>query len=547
MGTTAHAESLPDQHAVASAHPLATSAGINILREGGNAFDAAVTVAAVLAVVEPYSSGIGGGGFWLLHRASDEKQVMLDGRERAPLAAHRDMYLDDQGNMIPGASINGALAAGIPGQIAAMTYLQEHYGSFPLSHLLRPAIKIAREGFEVDETYRRLASFRLKALQSSSSAQAIFLRDGQTPTKGTIITQTNLAKTLEAVAQYGKAGFYQGAVAKRLVQGTRNAGGIWTMQDLLDYRVVEREPIHMQWQDMQITSATLPSSGGIVLAQILNMLSQYDWNSLSQIQRTHLLIEAMRRAYRDRAEYLGDPDYISINIEQLTSETYARQLAGDIETDAATPSSSLKEVTTPKTKGSDTTHYSILDKHGNRVSATLSINYPFGSGFVPPGTGVLLNDEMDDFSIHPGKPNVYGLIGAKANAIEPGKRMLSSMSPSFIETENKLALIGTPGGSRIITMVLQAVISLHEGLDAEAIVNRPRIHHQYFPDQVQLEPGLLTQKEKDILEGIGHKLKILQQPFGNMQIIMQDKQTGKVTAASDPRGIGNNIVDLITK
>lgn len=540
---TSLAEQASYRNAVASAHASASEAGVQILRDGGNAFDAAVTVAAVLAVVEPYGSGIGGGGFWLLQRASDSRQVMIDGRERAPLAAHRDMYLDNKGRVIEGASINGALAAGIPGQVAALVHIQEKYGSLSLARLLQPAILIARNGFTVDAIYQRLAGFRRDAIRQSTQASRIFLADGQVPATGYLLKQPALANTLELVAEQGRDGFYTGELAAKLVAGVRNAGGIWTARDLREYQIVEREPVQWQWRGLNITSATLPSSGGIVLAQIMNILDEFEGVSLTNTQKTHVLIEAMRRAYRDRAVYMGDSDYVNIQVGQLTSQYYAGKQAADINLQEATPSALLGKAGADIRESDNTTHYSILDRQGNRVSATLSINYPFGSGFVPPGTGVLLNDEMDDFSLHPGTPNAYGLTGGEANAIAPAKRMLSSMSPTFVEDDDRLLIIGTPGGSRIITMVLQGILAMYQGMDAAEIVARGRIHHQYLPDVIQFEPDALTHQKQEGLKALGHKLQRLDKPFGNMQLILHDKATGRTSAASDPRGIGLSIVD----
>ena len=391
----------PPVAAVASAHPLATQAGMEILVSGGNAFDAAVAVSAALAVVEPYSSGLGGGGFWLLHRARDGYEVMVDGRERAPLAATRDMYLDADGDVIPGLSVDGALAAGIPGVPAALVHISRRYGRLPLQQNLAPAIQLAREGFEVDGLYRRMAQFRLAALQDDMAAADIFLQDDEVPEAGHRIVQADLAATLESIARFGDNGFYHGTLARKLVQGVRAAGGIWSLQDLAQYRIVERQPLRGEYRGMRITSAAPPSSGGVALVTMLNMLSAYELDSLDTATRTHVVIESMRRAYRDRAEYLGDSDFVEVPVERLTGMAHARALGQSIELDRATPSSALTGKTI-EPEGEDTTHFSIIDGDGNRVAATLSVNYPFGACVVPPGTGVLLNDEMDDFSAKPG-------------------------------------------------------------------------------------------------------------------------------------------------
>jgi len=537
IATSANAAERLSAHAIATAHPLATQAGHEILAQGGNAFDAAVAVTAALAVVEPYSSGIGGGGFWLLHRARDGKQVMLDGRERAPLAAHRDLYLDEQGEVIPKLSVDGPLAAGIPGVPAALEHLARDYGRLPLAKSLAPAIRLAREGFPVDKHYRRLATFRLEPLRASPAARAQFLVDGEVPASGFGLRQPDLAATLELVAQQGAKGFYSGVTAKRLVEGVRAAGGIWRLEDLSRYRVVERAPIRGSYRGYRVIAASPPSSGGVVLMQILNQLARMDAGRQGVALRRHLMIESMRRAYRDRALYLGDPDFVTMPIVRLLSPAYTERLTASVDRTRATPSSALPGVR-PEAEGPHTTHFSILDREGNRVAATLSINYPFGSGFVPPGTGVLLNDEMDDFSAKPGVPNVYGLVGAEANAIAPGKRMLSSMTPAFVENDERLAILGTPGGSRIITMVLQGVLSFVEGGDAETIVSRGRIHHQYLPDVVQAEPGALTESEVIALRQLGHRVQVRDRTWGNMQAITLDRVSGVIDAASDPRGIG---------
>lgn len=530
------------QAAIASAHPLATNAGIEVLQKGGNAFDAAVAVTATLAVVEPYSSGIGGGGFWLLHTAKTNSNTMLDGRERAPLKASRDMYLDEQGKIIPGASINGPLAAGIPGTVAAIDRLSKHYGKLPLSVTLQAAIRHAQAGFPVDEHYRRMATFRKNALLASADAAKIFLHNDDVPEPGANIVQPDLAKTLELVSMQGAEGFYKGVVAKKMVASVKKHGGVWSLKDLSDYKIVERTPVVTRYRNMRFVSAAPPSSGGIALAQMMAMLSSYDVDNMSEAERIHLNVEVMRRAYRDRAEFLGDPDFIDVPTSRLVSLEHNNNLIKDIKLHAATPSSSLRSVAEPNGKATDTTHFSIIDEEGNYVSATLSINYPFGSGFVAEGTGILLNDEMDDFSSKPGEPNVYGLVGAEANAIEPGKRMLSSMSPSFLETNDRIAILGTPGGSRIITMVLLGLLDFHQGAGAEHMVGLGRFHHQYLPDKVFYEPGVLNEKVKSSLKKLGHTLEELDGEYGNMQVVVVDKKSGKSEAASDPRGVGKAIV-----
>jgi gamma-glutamyltranspeptidase/glutathione hydrolase len=527
----------PPAAAIASAHPLATEAGHAILAAGGNAFDAAVAVSAVLAVVEPYSSGIGGGGFWLLHRAEDGFETMVDGRERAPLAAARDMYLDANGDVVPGASINGPLAAGIPGEPAALAHISEQYGRLPLSQVLASAIRHAREGFAVTEHYRRMAGFRLEVLRRYPVSAALFLKEGEVPPPGYLIRQPGLARTLEAMAREGAAGFYGGKVGAELLGAVRGAGGIWQQEDLARYRSVEREPVRSHYRGLTITSAAPPSSGGVALATMLNILARYPLEKLDQVARSHLIIEAMRRAYRDRAEYLGDTDFVEVPLARLTSPDYAAGLAASIRLDRATASSELASAT-DDSGGNHTTHFSILDTEGNYVSATLSVNYPFGSGFVAGATGVLLNDEMDDFSAKPGVPNAYGLLGDGANAIAPGKRMLSSMSPTFITGPESLAILGTPGGSRIITMVLLGILEHADGGEPSVWVSRPRFHHQYLPDTVFYEPDAFSDDNLLALEALGHHLQKAERRWGNMQAVLWDRRNNAVKAASDPRGEG---------
>lgn len=525
-------------NAIASAHPLATEAGFEIFDAGGNAFDVAVAVSAVLAVVEPSSSGMGGGGFWLLHRASDQFETMVDGREKAPYSAHRDMYLDDQGAIIPDLSLTGPLAAGIPGLPAALVHIAQNYGDLALAKSLEPAMRVARDGFVVDDHYLQMAKIRLDVLQKYPASSAQFLDQGQAPESGFRLIQKELAKTLNALAGQGFAGFYQGEVAKLLVDGVNAAGGSWEMRDLADYRTVERAPVRGSYRGMRITTAPPPSSGGVALIEIFNMLERFDLSAVSAQTRQHLIIEAMRRAYRDRAEYLGDPDFVSVPMHLLTSKNYAAGLQASIRADKATASASLPEALWLK-EGADTTHFSVLDKAGNRVAATLSINIPFGSGFVPPGTGVILNDEMDDFAAKKGAPNVYGLVGTHANAIEPGKRPLSSMTPTFIRDGDRLAILGTPGGSRIITMVLLGALEFAEGSDDPVDwVSAPRFHHQYLPDAVQFEPGGLTEEQQQGLIKLGHELSPIERKYGNMQAIFHNRATGQTRAASDPRRKG---------
>lgn len=539
----------PSQAAIATAHPLATQAGKRILQSGGNAFDAAVAITATLAVVEPYSSGLGGGGFWLLRDQKQHKTIMLDGREMAPGKAHRDMYLDQDGNYIAKSSVDGPLAAGIPGTVAAMVHLSEKYGNLPLQQVLQSAIKYAEKGFPVTSHYQKMAAFRLLVLQQYPTSAAIFLHNNEVPELGHLIVQKDLAQTLKLIAQKGNAGFYQGNIANKLVASVKANEGIWQLNDLKNYTIKEREPVQFHYRQMKITSAAPPSSGGIALATILQILQNYELKSLDDVTQTHLIIEAMRRAYRDRAEFLGDSDFTNVPTERLTHAWYADGLQKGIRLDKAMPSSDLPEIganlktkiVNSQSEGQDTTHFSVLDTQGNLVSATMSINYPFGSGFTAAGTGVLLNDEMDDFSARPGTPNVYGLVGAEANAIAPGKRPLSSMSPTLVETDKGIAILGTPGGSRIITMVLLGILELEKGAAAQQWVTRPRFHHQYLPDKVFYEKNAFSMEQAAELELMGHHTSQLDSGYGNMQVINWDYVNG-VQAASDPRVEGQAVV-----
>lgn len=536
ISTTGFAHS-PPQAAIASAHPLATQAGHQILAAGGNAFDAAITVASVLAVVEPAGSGMGGGGFWLLHQASNNQHVFLDARETAPLKAHKDMYLDEDGNVVRDLAINTPLAAGIPGQAAALAHLAEHYGNLPLSQSLAPAIHIADEGFPVGRRYQRFIEWRVPVINRYPIAADIFLHQGQVPPLGHVIKQPDLADTLRLLAKKGHKGFYEGAFAQQLVDAVQADGGIWQLEDLANYQAIEREPVVGNYQGATIITSPPPSSGGIALLQAFGILNHHANHMNNPDLAPHLVVEAWRRAYYDRALYLGDSDFVNVPTERLLSKNHIRQQAKSIDTNTATDSASLG----PKTlveQGQHTTHYSILDTEGNKVAATLSINLPFGSGYVVPGTGVLLNNEMDDFSAKPGEPNAYGLVGSQANAIEAGKRPLSSMTPTFVEWDDKVAILGTPGGSRIITMVFLGIQQALTGKPIEHWVSRPRYHHQYLPDVVEAEPAFIGSREAKALEAKGHKLQVTGRQFGDMQAIYWDKKENKVEAASDTRGEG---------
>jgi len=524
----------PNQAAIASAHYLATEAGHEILAAGGNAFDAAVAVSAALAVVEPASSGVGGGGFWLLHRASDDMQVFVDGRETAPAAATADMYLDAQGEVNRDLAVNGPLAAGIPGHIAGIAHIAENYGELPLARSLQPAIRLATEGFPVDEKYHTMMRYRAEVIKRWPAATAALLVDGEVPEIGTLIKLPDLARTLQRVADNGPAEFYSGEFAAQLVQGVRAAGGIWTLDDLAAYRIKERAPITLDYQGYRIVTAPPPSSGGVALAEILNIIEPYNIAEMDRSHQVHLLVEAMRRAYRDRGIYLGDPDFVDMPIRQLTSRDYAAGLRASIRLDRATDSEALAGFA-DSPKGMDTTHFSVLDAAGNMVAATLTVNLPYGSAFMAPDTGFLLNNEMDDFSAKPGAPNAFGLLGYTANAIEPGKRMLSSMTPSFVFGTDRQAALGTPGGSRIITMVLLGILDMIAGNEPESWVALPRFHHQYQPDVISIEPDAFSAELIEQLEAMGHNVEARDSTWGNMHGVLWNRADNAVSAGSDPR------------
>ena len=527
----------PDQAAIASPHPLATAAGREILIDGGNAFDAAVAISATLAVVEPYGSGLGGGGFFLLRQAGEPVQYQfLDAREKAPLRSKPDMFYRN-GIVQPDLSLNGPLAAAIPGLPAALVELAERYGRLPLSISMAPAIRTAYLGFKVDEVYRERASWRLFALRANKESARLFLRNNDVPALGEVIRQPELAQTLDRLADRGRAGFYSGLTAQAMVSGVRAGGGIWNYHDFEEYEVITRTPLRFQLADQrELISAPPPSAGGIALAQSLFMLQQLPWRESAKVQRAHYVVEVLRRAYRDRT-MLGDPDFVPNPIAQVLAQDYLLQQAISIDPHQATPNNALPPA--PRWReGDNTSHFAVLDTQGNAVAATLSLNLPFGSTFTVPGTGVVLNDEMDDFAVDPKSSNTYGLLGSQANAIKPGKRPLSSMSPSFIESPHAFTAFGTPGGSRIPSMVL---LSMLQYLDDQPVANWasvPRYHHQYVPDVMEYEPGAFTAQELSDLQERGYKPKETRRDFGNQQVLLWRKNNASVEAASDPRGIG---------
>jgi len=544
----------PGVAAIASAHQLATDAGFEILAAGGNAFDAAVAVSAVLSVVEPISSGLGGGGFFLLHDAKSGKDVFVDARETAPAAATPQEYLDAQGGFNRDRATNGPWSAGIPGLPAGLVHLSERHGRLPLKTTLAPAIRIAREGFPVYERLAKGYAQRGKVMERYPGTRAVFLADGDALEEGETFRQPDLARTLELLAEKGHAGFYRGETAQKLLDGVAAEGGRWTADELSGYRVRLREPLRFRYDGWSIVTAPPPSSGGVALAQMLQILEPWDLKALPEASRVHLTVEAMRRAFRDRTFYLGDPDFVDIPLRTLTSRDYAAGLRAGIHPEKATPSDLLSGEATPL-EDEETTHFSIIDADGNRVAATQTVNLTFGSGLIPPGTGVLLNNEMDDFALKPGTPNAFGVMGYDANAPQAGKRMLSSMTPTFMESPERVSVLGTPGGSRIITMVLLGVLGYADGLDAQAVAALPRYHHQWSPDGIGTERDALPEAVVEALRAMGHTVvtpkdaadgRRSSDAWGNLQTVEWDRASGDVRAGTDPRNpVGKARVDAV--
>ena len=525
--------SRPGHAGIASANALATQAGFEVLAKGGNAFDAAIAVASTLSVVEPESSGIGGGFMATMHVAAGNRDVFIDAREAAPAAVNPKDYLNPDGTPNRDTALKGPFSAGIPGEPAGLVWLAKHYGKLTLADSLAPAIRTARDGFKPDNRLLGSIEDEQKNLQRWPASATKFLPNGKVPAVGEIWRDPDQAHTLQLLGQYGNAGFYSGETAKKIVDAVHAAGGNWTLKDLSSYSVKERLPITLDYRGYKIITAPPPSSGGVAIAEILNILSGFDLTKLDQVHRVHLVVESMRRAFRDHNDYLGDPDFVKMPLNMLLSPYYADGLRQTILPDKATPSSMLAP-SSSEDPGMHTTHFSIIDADGNMVAITATVNYVLGSTFVADGTGVLLNDEMDDFALVPNKPNVYGLLGSKANAPEPGKRMLSSMSPSIVIGPDRTAVIGSPGGSTIITQVLEGILAFIDGGDAHDVVAHKRFHHQYMPDVVMVEPGTFDASTSDALTKMGYTLK-QREPWGFMNVVIWDRRTNKVDAASDPR------------
>ena len=524
-------------HMVVSAHPLASQAGLEILDAGGNAVDAAVATSLALSVVEPYSSGLGGGGFALVWSAADKGARALDFREVAPAAASRDMYLR-AGAADTALSQTGGLAVGVPGLIRGLVMLHEGRGKLPWARVVEPAIRLARGGFVVTPLLRaRIGASRLRM---DAAARAVFMPGGSPPAVGDRLIQADLATTLQAVRDHGAAGFYEGPVAARIAEATQAAGGVLTAADLAAYEAKWRAPIHGDYRGATIWSMPPPSSGGVHLVQMLRFLAGFDLTAAGhgKAATVHPMIEAMKIAYADRSRLLGDPDFVDVPVARLTSDAYAASWRARFSPDRALLPSEVGGVAVAP-EPEHTTHFSVVDGEGNAVACTQTINLGFGSGVLATGTGVVLNDEMDDFSAAPGVPNAFGLVGNEANAVAPRKRPLSSMTPTIVTQDGAVRLVvGSPGGSRIITTVLQVVLNvLDHGMDVAAAVAAPRIHHQWSPPDVLAEPGALAPPVRARLEALGHK--VVESNFGtNVQAIERDPKTGALRGASDPRGEG---------
>ncbi|MCC8945077.1 gamma-glutamyltransferase [Bradyrhizobium sp. Arg62] len=492
---------------VVSAQHLATQVGVEVLKRGGNAVDAAVAVGYALAVAYPAAGNLGGGGFMTIQFA-DGRKTFLDFRETAPKGATADMYLDKDGNVIPGLSTKGHLAVGVPGSVAGMEYAREKYGTMKRADVIAPALQLAEDGFVLDQGDVSMLQTSTKDFQDDPASAAIFLNNGKPFQVGERLTQHELAETLREISKRGSDGFYKGWVGAAIVAASQAGKGLLTQEDLDNYRVRELAPVECDYRGYHVVSAPPPSSGGVVICEMLNILEGYPLQELGyhSAQAVHYQIEAMRHAYVDRNSYLGDPDFVKNPLERLLDKTYAAKIRAAIDPAKAGVSSDIKPGVPPH-EGSNTTHYSIADKDGNAVSVTYTLNDWFGAKVTAAKTGVLLNDEMDDFTAKVGVPNLYGLVQGEANAIVPGKRPLSSMSPTIVSKDGKPVIVmGTPGGSRIITAVLLTMINaIDYGMNAQEAVDMPRFHQQWLPEVTNLEDYTLSPDTRKILEGMGHK------------------------------------------
>lgn len=529
---------------VVSAQHLATQVGVDVLKRGGNAVDAAVAVGYALAVVYPAAGNLGGGGFMTIQLA-DGRKTFLDFRETAPRGATANMYLDKDGNVIKGISTKGHLAVGVPGSVSGMEYAREKYGTMKRADLLAPAIQLAEQGFVLDQGDIDLLLTATQDFRDDPASAAIFLNSGQPFRVGEKLTQSELAKTLREISSKGTDGFYKGWVGSAIAASSQAGKGLITQDDLDNYKTRELAPVECDYRGYHVISAPPPSSGGVVICEILNILEGYPLKELGyhSAQAVHVQIEAMRHAYVDRNSYLGDPDFVKNPLDRLLDKDYATKIRAVIDPNKAGVSKDIKPGVAPH-EGSNTTHYSIADKDGNAVSVTYTLNDWFGAKVTAAKTGVLLNDEMDDFTAKVGVPNLYGLVQGEANSIAPGKRPLSSMSPTIVTKDGKTVMVvGTPGGSRIITAVLQTMINaIDYGMNAQEAVDMPRIHQQWLPDLTNIENYALSPDTQKILEGMGHKFGP-PQPANHLAVIivgapsLNGKQVGnnRYYGANDPR------------
>ncbi|MGY3446230.1 MULTISPECIES: gamma-glutamyltransferase [unclassified Bradyrhizobium] len=520
---------------VVSAQHLATQVGVEVLKRGGNAVDAAVAVGYALAVAYPAAGNLGGGGFMTIQLA-DGRKTFLDFRETAPKGATANMYLDKDGSVIPGLSTKGHLAVGVPGSVAGMEYAREKYGTMKRADVIAPALQLAEDGFVLDQGDISMLQTATKDFQDDPASAAIFLNDGKPFQVGERLTQHELAETLREISKRGTDGFYKGWVGAAIVASSQAGKGLLTQEDLDNYKVRELAPVECDYRGYHVVSAPPPSSGGVVICEVLNILEGYPLKELGyhSAQAVHYQIEAMRHAYVDRNSYLGDPDFVKNPLDRLLDKTYAEKIRAAIDPAKAGVSRDIKPGVPPH-EGSNTTHYSIADKDGNAVSVTYTLNDWFGAKVTAARTGVLLNDEMDDFTAKVGVPNLYGLVQGEANSIVPGKRPLSSMSPTIVTRGGKpVMVVGTPGGSRIITAVLLTMINaIDYGMDAQEAVDMPRFHQQWLPEATNLEDFTLSPDTRNILEGMGHKFGP-PQPANHLAVII-------VGAPSlDGKPVGNN-------
>jgi gamma-glutamyltranspeptidase / glutathione hydrolase len=534
-------------HAVPAEHGMvvaqerrAAQIGADVLRRGGNAIDAAVATGFALAVTYPRAGNVGGGGFMVIHLAEHNQDVAIDYRETAPAATTRDMFLDGDGKPDIAKSRDSALAIGVPGTVAGLAVALDKYGSgnFTLADLLKPGIALAADGFEVaDDIADTLAAGRRRLSRWPSSARMLSQDDGTSLREGDTVIQKDLAATLSAIAEKGPRGFYQGPVAEKIVKAIGEAGGIMTLDDLQSYQPVIRAPVHGTYRGYDIVSMPLSSSGGVVLVEMLNILEGLPMSDMKQgsAPSLHVMIEAMNRGYADRARYLGDPAFISAPAATLMTKEYAAKQRASIDLDRATPWTDMLAATAPR-EGSNTTHFSVVDSRGNAVSNTYTLNFPYGVGLVAEGTGVLLNNELDDFTAAPGASNAFGLVGFEANLPGPGKRPLSSMTPTIVLKDGKPVLVtGSPGGSRIISAVLQVIVNvLDYHMDIAAAVAAPRLHHQWLPDEVRVEPGF-SQETLASLRAEGHNVV---EPLGQTSTNSIAVTPNGLLGAPDPRTRG---------